>query len=159
MYTDDSPSHSKSPTSFHATNEQYQRILFQCTRLNKSHSYPIDLIVDQSLSHIIASYEHTSFDERNIERREISKQELAGELLEIDAIRCDPQSSPQKIIQQIKAQLESFQIHFHHQSLDYLHNIAWPSQDFQLRCAYSKSHDALSFFSPKSPTFKLVKNQ
>lgn len=150
-------SESKLPQTFQGESKT-DRLLFQCSRLDGKPSYPIELIVHKNLTCVLNSYEHLSLNEGDFNRREISPDELDGQLLEIDAIKCDPHTSAQKIMERIKSHLENFQIHFQDQSLDYIQSVTWPQKEVSLRCSYSKETQLLSFFSPSNQKFKLIKN-
>lgn len=133
-------------------------ILLQCTRLGKEHSYPVDIIVDDSYSKTIMCFEHTSFESSAFERVPLDINTLEGELFEIDAIKCDHQTDPESIINTLKAHLKKFHIDIPQSSLDYLKNITWPTKDIRLRCTVDTANECLNFLSPTSFEPKLYKH-
>ena len=125
-------------------------ILLQCTRIGKTHSHPIDLIIDSEYGKTLDCYEHTSFNADNFEKVPLDIVELEGELLEIDAIKCDHQCNCSSIIEELTKHLQKFQIYLNNNSLDYLKDIAWPSKDLKLRCTLDTPSGNINFLSPTS---------
>ena len=123
-------------------------ILLQCTRLSQTHSLSVDLIVDETLRTLIASFEHTSSDMTSQERRLLEPESLKGELLDIEAIRIDHKNSNELSLEKIQEKLSSYPMELAHDSFDFIKSLAWPTKGTQLRCAIADNGRTLNFFSP-----------
>ena len=125
-------------------------VLLQCTRIGRNHSYPIDLIIDSEYGKTLDCYEHTSSNPNDFNKVPFDITDLEGELLEIDAIKCDHQCDCTSIIEQLTKHLQKFQIYLNNNSLEYLKDIAWPSKELKLRCTLDSLSGDINFLSPTS---------